>query len=280
MISRIKIFSKALKHITSGLLFLVGAVFFCIACNLTEKKDKNETNPPLAGTKPLFEFTDRIVNVSGIAKTTGEFSIYISYPVFSSDSVDVTKLIEHVMKQIGDRDAGDFDYLLTKENKYDVQAFADGILDSWVTFEEPAFIGSIYDSLFIKVVLNTDLITLYKRHKGFWGGAHGDESIEYTMFDRDFHIIKSYDIILPNRRDRFKKLLEKEFNRQLKDDLRKGYPDKSNPVFFVLVPDGMIVQYMGECYADGNPLMLIKPEKFMDFIKPQYRKIYTQNARK
>lgn len=134
--------------------------------------------------------------------------------------------------------------------------------------------GCMQESLAVEVVLNSEVITIKTHHKGYWGGANGDDNVHYVMFDRKFNQIEFRSLLEPGKQDEFNRMLIAEYKRNIVP--WREYDDnyKLNPDDLGLIPAGLIAVYIGYAHAEGQPTMIIKPDKFIDLLKPQYRGIY------
>lgn len=216
------------------------------------------------------------IDARGIALSGGEFSVYLKYPVFRSEDKNVMKLVDWLDDQIFilGHNGNDDNAALRKRFKADYPAYANYTLNSWLATEETTKMGCMQESLAVEVVLNSEIITMKTHHKGYWGGANGDDYVHYAMFDRKLNQIEFSSLIEPGKQDEFNQLLIAEYNRNIVP--WRDYDDsyKLNPDDLALTPYGLIALYSGYAHAEGQPTMIIKPDKFTDLLKPQYRGIY------
>ena len=216
------------------------------------------------------------IDARGTALSGGEFFVYLKYPVFRSESKNIGKLVDWLDDQIfvlvdnGQEDTE----VIRKRFKADYPAYANYTLNSWLSNEESTYMGCIQESLAVEVVLNTDVITMKTHHKGYWGGANGDDNVHYMMFDKNYNQIDIRSLIEDGKQDEFNQMLITEYNKNIV--AWREYDDnyKLNPDDLALIPEGLIAVYFGYVHAEGQPTMLIKPDKFVRFLKPQYRGIF------
>lgn len=216
------------------------------------------------------------IDARGIALSGGEFSVYLKYPVFRSEDKNVLRLVDWLDDQIfilGHN--GNYDNAaLRKRFKADYPAYANYTLNSWLATEETTKMGCMQESLVVEVVLNSEVITIKTHHKGYWCGANGDDYVHYAMFDRKLNQIEFSSLIEPDKQDEFNQMLIAEYKQNIVPS--RDYDDdyKLNPDGLALIPEGLIAVYIGYAHAEGQPSMIIKPEKFIHLLKPQYRGMY------
>ncbi len=236
---------------------------------------------PLFSGKPFalpdtLQYFYNTIDSRGIALSGGEFSVYIKYPVFRSEDDNASKLVSWLQEQIfilaheGAQDNTSLRKLFN--NNY--TAYANYVLNSWLSTEETTYTGCMQERLSVEVVLNSQIITMKVHHKGYWGGAHGDDIVSYAMFDKEFNAISPKSIICHEKLAAFHKLLLTEYELNIEPWRDYDIAYKSNPEYLALVPEGLIVTYSGYAYAEGQPAMLIKPVKFINLLKPEFRLIY------
>ncbi len=246
-----------------------------------DMNNKDVTYYPLYSDKPFalpdsLHYFYNIVDARGTALSGGEFFVYLKYPVFRSESKNIGKLVDWLDEEVfilGDN--GDQDNeVIRKRFKADYPAYANYTLNSWLSNEEITKMGCMQESLAVEVVLNTVVITMKTHHKGYWGGANGDDYVHYAMFDEKYDQIDIRSLIELGRQDEFNKMLITEYNKNIVP--WRDYDDnyKLNPDDLALIPEGLIAVYFGYAHAEGQPTMLIKPDKFVRFLKPQYRGIF------
>ena len=212
----------------------------------------------------------------GTALSGGVFSVFLNYPIFRSDDAKVKKIIPWLDEQIfvlADEGLSDTDSLPALF-KSDYAAYANHTLNSWLSIEEITLMGCMQESISVEVVLNSIILTMRMRHKGYWGGARGDDNQTYTMFDKDFNVIEPMAVIDSTKQIKFKQLLIKEYNKQIHPWENYGNEYKSTPDYFALTRAGLIVQYSGYSFVEGNPQMHVKKDKIIDYLKPEYQVIY------
>lgn len=216
------------------------------------------------------------INARGIALSGGEFSVYLMYPVLRSEDKNVMRLVDWLDDEIFilGHNGNDDNAALRKRFKADYPSYANYTLNSWLATEETTKMGCMQESLAVEVVLNSEVITIKTHHKGYWGGANGDDYVHYAMFDKKFNQIKIRSLLEPGKQDEFNRMLIAEYKRNIVP--WRDYDDsyKLNPDDLALIPYGLIAVYSGYAHAEGQPTMIIKPDKFIDLLKPQYRGIY------
>jgi len=216
------------------------------------------------------------VDGRGIALSGGEFFVYLKYPVFRSEDKKTEKLVKWLDDQIFilGHNGNDDNAALRKRFKADYPAYANYTINSWLSSEETTKMGCMRESLAVEVVLNTDVITMKTHHKGYWGGANGDDYVHYVMFDKIYNQTDFRILVKDGKLDEFNQMLIAEYKKNIVP--WRDYDDnyKLNPDDLALIPEGLIAVYFGYARAEGQPTMLIKPDKFLRFLKPQYRRIY------
>jgi len=239
------------------------------------------TYPPLAPGKIPLPDTLQYFYVSldyrGNALSTGEFSVKLKYPVFRFAEEAAQRYETWLLNQV---------FILGSNTEHeeiqqykiakDIPGYAQSCLDSWLSGEETRYMGCIQESLAVEVALNARIVTLSVTHGGFWGGAHGDDSVQHYMFDADFNPIDPYSVFEPSQVEHFKKLLISEYDRQV--DSIRDYDEeyKLNPDSFALIPEGLVAHYYGWSFAEGKPEVSIDTSKFLNYLKPEYRDMYAQ----
>lgn len=216
------------------------------------------------------------IDARGIALSGGEFSVYLKYPVFRSEDKNIMKIVNWLDDEIfilahnGTED----DANIRQKFKADYPAYANYTLNSWLAIEETTKMGCMQESLSVEVVLNSEVITIKTHHKGYWGGANGDDYVHYAMFDEKYNQIEIMSLIEPGKQDEFNRMLIAEYKRNIIPwrDYDNDY--KLNPDDLALTPEGLVAVYSGYAHAEGQPTMIIKPDKFIDLLKPQYRGVY------
>ena len=211
----------------------------------------------------------------GQALSTGDFFVYLKYPVFRLAAQAAKRYETWLLDQVFTlgSNAEEVEILSYKKAK-DIPAYAQSCLNSWLSGEETQIMGCLQDSLAVEVALNNEVVTLSVTKGGYWGGAHGDASQQHYMFDRDFNAIEPYTVFEPSQVDAFKKLLISEYERQVEPWQEYGEEYKLNPDSFALVPKGIIAHYFGWSNAEGKPVVFIETSKFNQFLKPEYREMY------
>ena len=111
-------------------------------------------------------------------------------------------------------------------------------------------------------------------HKGYWGGAHGDDIVKYKMFDKEYNSIDAESIIKSDKAKDFYRMIISEYNRKIEP--WRDYDDdyKMHPDYMALIPEGLIVVYQGYAQAEGQPTMLIEPRSYVHLLKSQYQSMY------
>jgi len=216
------------------------------------------------------------IDARGIALSGGEFSVYLRYPVFRSEDKIVLKLVDWLDDQIFilGHNGNDDNAALRKRFKADYPAYANYTLNSWLATEETTKMGCMQESLAVEVVLNSEIITIKTHHKGYWGGANGDDYVHYAMFEKKFNQVELRSLIEPGKLNEFNRMLIAEYKRNIVP--WRDYDDsyKLNPDDLALIPDGLIAVYSGYAHAEGQPTMIIKSDKFVHLLKPQFRGMY------
>lgn len=229
---------------------------------------------PLPDTLQYFYVTH---DYRGNALSTGEFSVKLKYPVFRLSEVAAQRYETWLLNQVFilESNAGKEEIQKYKIAK-DISGYAQSCLDSWLSGEETRYTVCIQESLAVEVALNARIVTLSVTHGGYWGGAHGDDSVQHYMFDADFNPVDPYSVFESSQVGNFKKLLISEYDRQVHSNSSYDEDYKLNPDSFALVPDGLIAHYCGSCHADGKPVVSIATSEFLNYLKPEYREIYSE----
>lgn len=273
------------RSILTAIFWFIPVICFLLftACkgSTPDMHDKVITHYPLYSDKP-FALPDSLhyfyntIDARGTALSGGEFYVYLKYPVFRSNDKKTEKLVDWLYGEIFilSHNGSEDNAALCKRFRSDYTAYANYTLNSWLSSEETTKMGCMQESLAVEVVLNKAVITMKVHHKGYWGGAHGDDIVRYAMFDKNFSPIDAKSMIASDKTTEFNSMLIAEYKRNI--DPWRDYDDnyKINPEYMAFVPDGLIVIYYGYAYAEGQPTMLIKPERFAHLMKSQYRKIY------
>lgn len=272
----------ALSLISAGITLVTSAILI-VACKRPDH-DSNFTQPayyPLYSEKP-FTLPDSLhyfyntVDARGIALSGGEFFVCLKYPSFRSEDKNIERLVDWLDQEVfilvhndNEKNAA-----LRKIFKADYPAYANYILNSWLSSEETTKMGCIQESLAVEVVMNSEIITLKVHHNGYWGGAHGDDNVKYVMFSKNFELVSARTTIQQSKIKEFNRMLISEYNINIEP--WRDYDDdyKTNPEYMALIPDGLIVIYSGYAYAEGQPTMIIKPIKFLHLLNPLYQSMY------
>lgn len=270
---------KTVHRLHYIILIFAGCVII-FTCNTACGNRDAKNNAKVQAIKDnSLDYAYKVVHKNGIPKSSGDFSIYIKYPVFSDDKME--NLNNWVLNQTyslyfeDENDTGNDNEQCFLKYGTDVNAYASFVLHSWLIGKESTWLGCMKESLAVEVVLNTAaLITMKVSHYGYWGGANGDNTVEYTMFDKDLNKIEPKSVILPEKIHNFNNLLVKEYGHQIDSWYDYGDDYKTNPYNMALTPKGFVVIYFGRSHAEGYPTMTIKPKKFTDWIKPEYKMIY------
>lgn len=228
---------------------------------------------PLPDTLQYFYGTH---DYRGQALSTGDFFVYLKYPVFRLAAQAAKRYETWLLDQVFTlgSNAEEVEILSYKKAK-DIPAYAQSCLNSWLSGEETQIMGCLQDSLAVEVALNNEVVTLSVTKGGYWGGAHGDASQQHYMFDKDFNPIKPYSVFESSQVDLFKKLLISEYDRQVDPGREYSEDYKLNPDSFALVPEGIIAHYFGWSNAEGKPVVFIETSKFSQFLKPEYWEMYS-----
>lgn len=217
-----------------------------------------------------------IIDARGIALSGGEFSVYLKYPVFRSEIRKIRKLVDWLDNEVFILAHNGREDNATIRNifKADYPGYANYTLNSWLATEETTKMGCMQESLAVEVVMNSEIITMKVHHKGYWGGANGDDIVRYAMFDKNYNRIDVINIIEHDKIEEFNRLLIAEYNKNIDPwrDYDTNY--KLNPDHMALIPEGVIVIYPGYAHAEGQPTMNVSLSKFIHLFKPQYRKMY------
>lgn len=212
----------------------------------------------------------------GVAPSSGEFFVKIRYPIFRLPGVAAKRYEDWLLDEIfilgsnaPEKEIQEF------KSQGDVAGYAQSCLNSWLADDEARYLGCLQESLAVDVEMNDAIVTLKVSHGGYWGGAHGDASVQHYMFDLSFRLLDPYSLISKEYLEDFTRLLIEEYHSQVQS--YREYPEDYIlcPDSFALVPDGLIAHYFGWSNAEGKPTVLIKPKKFIQFLKPEYRTIYT-----
>jgi len=273
---------SSLLPLIAGFVLLT-CTFLNSACkeSTPDMHNKDGTYNPLYSDKPFalpdsLQYFYNTIDARGIALSGGEFFVYLKYPVFRSEDKKTEKLVKWLDDEIFILwyDGCDDTAILQKRFKANYTAYANFILNSWLSGEETTELGCMQESLAVEVVLNAEVITMKTHHKGYWGGANGDDYVHYVMFDKNYNQIDFRTLVEDGKLDEFNQMLIAEYKKNIVP--WRDYDDnyKLNPDDLALIPEGLIVIYFGYAHAEGQPTMLIKPDKFIQFLKPQYRRIY------
>lgn len=202
--------------------------------------------------------------------------MYLKYPVFRSESRKIKKLVEWLDDEVFILTHNGSEDNATIRNKFkaDYPGYANYTLNSWLATEETTKMGCMRESLAVELLMNSEIITMKVHHKGYWGGANGDDVVRYTMFDKDYNRIDVRSIIEHDKIDDFNRLLIAEYEKNIYPwrDYDTNY--KLNPDHMALIPEGLVVIYPGYAHAEGQPTMNVSLSKFIHLFKPQYRKMY------
>jgi len=216
------------------------------------------------------------VDVRGIALSGGEFYVHLKYPVFRSEDKKIERLVDWLDQEmfILGHNGNDDNDALHKRFKSDYTAYANYTLNSWLSSEETTKLGCMQESLAVVVILNSEVITMKTHHKGYWGGANGDDYVHYVMFDKNYNQADIRTLVEDGKLDEFNQMLMAEYKKNIVP--WRDYDDnfKLNPDDLALIPEGLIAVYFGYAHAEGQPTMIIKPGKFVHLMKSQYRNIY------
>jgi len=243
--------------------------------------NQNVAYYPLFSGKPFtlpdsLQYFYNTVDARGIALSGGEFYVHLKYPVFRSEDKKIERLVDWLDQEIFilGHNGNDDDEVLRKRFKADYPGYANYTLNSWLSSEETTKMGCMRESLAVEVVLNTEVITMKTHHKGYWGGANGDDYVHYVMFDKNFNQTDFRTLVEDGKLDEFNLMLISEYEKNIVPWRDYGEYYKLNPDDLALIPEGLIAVYIGYVGAEGQPTMLIEPEKFIHFLKPKYRGIY------
>lgn len=202
--------------------------------------------------------------------------MYLKYPVFRSEIRKIRKLVDWLDNEVFILAHNGREDNATIRNifKADYPGYANYTLNSWLATEETTKMGCMQESLAVEVVMNSEIITMKVHHKGYWGGANGDDIVRYAMFDKNYNRIDVINIIEHDKIEEFNRLLIAEYNKNIDPwrDYDTNY--KLNPDHMALIPEGVIVIYPGYAHAEGQPTMNVSLSKFIHLFKPQYRKMY------
>lgn len=216
------------------------------------------------------------IDVRGTALSGGEFSVYLKYPIFRSEDKKIERLVDWLDDEVFILAHNGREDNATIRNmfKADYPGYANYTLNSWLATEETTKMGCMQESLAVEVVMNSEIITMKVHHKGYWGGANGDDIVRYTMFDKDYNQMDVRKMIEHVKIEDFNRLLIAEYNKNI--DPWRDYDThyKLNPDHMALIQEGLIVIYPGYAHAEGQPTMYVSLSKFIHLLKPQYRKMY------
>lgn len=227
---------------------------------------------PLPDTLQYFYST---LDYRGQALSTGDFFVYLKYPVFRLAAGPAKRYEAWLLDQVFTLGSNaESEVIQSYKDAADIPGYAQSCLNSWLSGEETQIMGCLQDSLAVEVPLNSEVVTLSITKGGFWGGAHGDASQQHYMFDRDFNAIEPYSVFETSQVDHFKKLLISEYERQVDPGREYSEDYKLNPDSFALVPEGIIAHYFGWSNAEGKPVVFIETNKFSQYLKPEYREMY------
>ena len=227
-----------------------------------------------------LQFFYSTIECRGTALSTGEFYVKIKYPVL--------RLARSTARRYEDWLLGQVFILGTNAETEEVEAFrqsrdiagyAQSCLNSWQAGAETRYMGCLQESLAVEIELNASLLSLKVSHGGYWGGAHGDASVQHYMFDQDFRALDPDAVFAAGTVEGFRKLLIAEFDKQVDPPRDYGEHYKLNPDSFALVPQGLVAHYFGWSNAEGKPVVFIEASKIRQYLKPAYREIYANQAR-
>lgn len=238
---------------------------------------------PLYAEEP-FEMPDTLhyfynsIDSRGKALSGAEFFVHLKYPVFRSEDPKIMKLVEWLDGQIFVLMYNDYDPKGPAEKRFKANypAFANYTLNSWLAYKETTYLGCMRESLAVTVALNADVITMKVHHKGYWGGANGNDIVRYNMFDKTYDPINMRSILAPDKIADFNSMLISEYHKNIEPwwDYDEYY--KLNPDYMALIPEGLMVIYPGFAHAEGQPTMLVKPKKFVHLLPENFQKIYAK----
>jgi hypothetical protein len=223
-----------------------------------------------------LSYTYSYVNKSGVPKPDRDYSIYLRYPAIP-DSVSAKDkyyawLLPQLFSLYNESNVDNEDCM----SKYgtNLDAYAAYVMRFWESVEEYSWMGVMWDSLTVDVVLNTDLLTFKTYSSGFYGGANADRETEYTIMDRQFNIVDFKSLLIARTLPAYEKLLMQEYKKQIDAPYDYGRQYITEPSSIGLLPGGLVVVYSGRSHAEGYPTMAIEPDKFIYLLKPEYQTIY------
>lgn len=284
------------KKRSYALILLSLLILICIVIALCLKhRDKGDASGSMATPSvvyPLFsgkpfplpdtlQYFYNTIDTRGKALSGGEFFVKIKYPIIRSENKNAQKMENWLRGQIFQLALESIPQIEDEAayfgNNY--TAYANATLNSWLSYEESTYIGCMQESLAVEIILNSKVLTFKVSHSGYWGGAHGDRTEAYTMFDQDFNMLHLNSLIEPDKFDDFQKLMIQEYDLQV--DPFRDYDDnyKSNPESCGLSSSGMISQYFSYDYAEGNPQVIIPYLKILPYLKSEYQDVFS-NTRK
>jgi ABC-type cobalt transport system substrate-binding protein len=262
---------------------LVISMLFIVTCKRSDRDFKKTDTPyyPVYIDQPFtvpdtLHYFYNTVNANGIALSGGEFSVFLKYPVFRSEDKKIERLVDWLDDEVFILAHNGRDDKVAIRNRYkaNYSGYANYTLNSWLATEETTKMGCMQESLAVEVAMNSEIITVKVHHKGYWGGAHGDDNVKYVMFSKSFEPISTISIIHPSKINELNRMLISEYKKNIEP--WRDYDDdyKTSPDYMALVPEGLIVIYPGYANAEGQPTMMIKPKKFVHLLKPLHKSMY------
>ncbi len=237
-----------------------------------------DTRYPLPDSLQYFYVT---LDYRGDALSSGEFFAWLKYPVFRLPDEAAKRYETWILDNIFSIFTNDEREVVEKYiQARNIHGYAQSCLNNRLIVDETQYMGSIIDSTIVEVALNAKIITMSVNWGGYWGGAHGDGSVQHYMFDTEFNPIEPYSVFEPSQVDDFQKLLISEYERQVKPFREYDDDYKLNPDSFALVPEGIIAHYYGWSYAEGKPVVTIETSKFLKYLKPEYREMYAELSKR
>ncbi len=257
-------------------LCLAGLVYYHFSLQNDSAEVKAEPlftyDPGPASALPIgdsLQYFYNQVECRGTAFSSGEFFVRLKHPVFRTRDSRIKKLEAWIQRQtyILALETEDGNETVIKKFGQDYPAYARAVLNSWLSEPESSRMGCMQESLAVEIVLNTQVLTLKVTHGGYWGGAHGSQSVRYAMFDRNFDPLEMSAVFRAEALPEFKKLLMAEYDRQVNSYYDYGPKHKGNPSSFGLTREGCVAQYEGYSHAEGNPAVFIPYSKFRRYLK-------------
>jgi hypothetical protein len=204
------------------------------------------------------------------------FEATINYPVFEGKG----KLVRTMNKYVIEFICGGFS---SPKLKYtakvsEIREIAKNAVTAWVKDAEQSGVfleqgnGLTID---ISVVSNKSIITL-RQYGERYGGVHPVWGETYVMFDMDGNPVQFQNLFAKENEEQLKKLMLINFNSQYQGQYGDEHDDayKTSPFSYTLVPDGLILQYRGCCFAEGNPSITIPINEIRPLLKEKYRSIF------